>query len=47
VLCGDPSSELTLDREAARWASGCGEQISTAVLGVRGARGEESWGVEG
>jgi hypothetical protein len=41
---GDPSSWLTLGREAPRWASSGGEQNSVVVLGVRGARGEESWG---
>jgi hypothetical protein len=46
---GDPSGGLTLGGEAVRWASGGGEQSSAAALGVRGARGEESWGhgVEG
>jgi hypothetical protein len=42
--CGDPSGGLTLGEEAARWASGGGEQNTAVALGVRGARGEESWG---
>jgi hypothetical protein len=42
--CGEPSSGLTLGGEAVRWASGSGEQISVVALGVRGTRGEESWG---
>jgi hypothetical protein len=40
----NPSSGLTLGREAARWASGGVERSSTVTLGVRDARGEESWG---
>jgi hypothetical protein len=41
---GNPSGGLTLGREVARWASGGGERSSAAALGVRDARGEESWG---
>jgi hypothetical protein len=40
---GDPSDGLTLGGEAARWASSGRQQSSVVTLGVRGARGEESW----
>jgi hypothetical protein len=40
-LRGDPSGRLTLGKGAARRVSGSGERSSAAVLGVRGALGEE------